>query len=684
MQRTKYYLSFPQYPKRIDFKLVRVSQSSPHLKYNRPTEREPCPLPPPPPKPKPRDDSAFWGAMFLATMAAAFAVYAKRSPEIRDWLTIYAPWFDDFIAVLYQENMTYGEFATQCLQDLKEYIADAFSDKKSDPCLLDDNVKHISSVPEKPKELPKEKKGEEEAPCKVLPPPVLTKDICDVEACLKHLYETVMNNYMTAKVACVYYNQLVEETMLDFSIPKLKELRKAMEERLELVKVSIKNATDAQDDMDDLTRYLDCGVQALPEAIEKAKTMMQACQEKVKAACIEFQWENDKSVVRDKQWQTVESVIDRYTDESEIMLPGLKYVENKLHLSGDPDLMLYHTYRYAQKLQEELKDAVAGMKDRVDRAVDTALPQSEKETQRRKSLIEAGIKRRRAEMEKEFNTRREDQKKRNEMILKEALNKQLQRHQEMLETKLIQREKEVTRKLNKMVAEKVASEKRIFAKQLSEMTFKVKVLEDKLNAHLKAEKETRRSQDLWTAAASLLAATKKGYPCVRVDKELKAIQKASGGEDKLVTTVMKAIPESVWDEGVVPESVLKQNYYKMEKTVLKVALVEQDGSPLPIYFLSWLQSALLFFKVSGIPQAEIDKPPKEPSEDLDTFDLMQRARFWLEKGNLAMAIQYVRSLEGASRVAAESWLEAARAHLEIRQAAEAIIAHAAALGLQYI
>ncbi|CAG4967352.1 unnamed protein product [Parnassius apollo] len=666
-------------PKRIDFHLVRASQSSPHLKYNRSRERETCPLPLPPPKPKPKDDSAFWGAVFLATVAAAFAVYAKRSPEIRDWLTIYAPWFDDFIAVLYQENMTYGEYAAQCLQDLKNYIGDAFSDEKSNTCLVEDTVKPISSVSEKPKEQPKDTKGEGEEPCKVLPPPDLTNDICDVEACLKDLYETVMNNYLTAKVACTYYNQLVEETMLDFSIPKLKELRKAMEERLELVKVSIKNATDAQEDMDDLNRYLDCGVQALPEAIEKTRTMMQACQEKVKAACVEFQWENDKSVVRDRQWQTVESVIDRYIDESEIMLPGLQYVENKLHLSGDPDLLLYHTYRYAQKLQEELKEAVAGMKDRVDRAVD-----SEKETQRRKSLIEAAIKRKRAEMEKEFNTRLEDQKKRNETILKEALNKQLQRHQEMLENKLMQREKENTRKLNKMVAEKVASEKRIFAKQLSEMTFKVKKLEDKLNAHLKAEKESRRSQDLWTAGASLLAATKKGYPCVRVDKELKAIQKASGGEDKLVTTVLKAIPVSVWDEGVVPESVLKQNYYQMEKTVLKVALVEQDGSPLPIYFLSWLQSALLFFKVSSIPQAEIDKPPKEPSEDLDTFDLMQRARFWLEKGNLAMAIQYVRSLEGASRVAAESWLKAARTHLEIRQAAEAIIAHAAALGLQYI
>lgn len=59
-------------------------------------------------------------------------------------------------------------------------------------------------------------------------------------------------------------------------------------------------------------------------------------------------------------------------------------------------------------------------------------------------------------------------------------------------------------------------------------------------------------------------------------------------------------------------------------------------------------------------------------------------RFWIERGNLAIALRYVASLEGASLVAAESWLKAARNHLEVRQAAEAIVAHAAALGLQYI
>lgn len=49
-----------------------------------------------------------------------------------------------------------------------------------------------------------------------------------------------------------------------------------------------------------------------------------------------------------------------------------------------------------------------------------------------------------------------------------------------------------------------------------------------------------------------------------------------------------------------------------------------------------------------------------------------------------MAVRYVDSLKGASRVAAAKWFDAARAHLEVRQAAEAILAHAAAMGLRYI
>ncbi|CAH2217565.1 jg10687 [Pararge aegeria aegeria] len=301
-------------------------------------------------------------------------------------------------------------------------------------------------------------------------------------------------------------------------------------------------------------------------------------------------------------------------------------------------------------------------------------------------MLQSVLRQKRAEMDREFQKRYADQRQENDRKAQYALKRQLERHQETLDRRLTEKEEEATIKLNKLVDDRVAYEKHQFAVQLKEMAVKLTLVQDKLNARLKIERDTRRSQDLWVAGASLLAATKKGDPYVNVDKELRAIERASGDGDKLVSSVLKAIPGSVREKGLVPESVLKTKYHQMEDIALKVALVEQEGASLPVYLLSWLQSTFLFMKISGIPQVEIDNPPKDPQfmSNLDTFDLLQRARFWVERGNLANAIRYVSSLEGASRAAALSWHDAARSHIETRQAAEAILAHAAALGLQYI
>ncbi|KAI8423172.1 hypothetical protein MSG28_014227 [Choristoneura fumiferana] len=85
--------------------------------------------------------------------------------------------------------------------------------------------------------------------------------------------------------------------------------------------------------------------------------------------------------------------------------------------------------------------------------------------------------------------------------------------------------------------------------------------------------------------------------------------------------------------------------------------------------------------LNGIPQKDVDKPIRENVDNLDTFDKLQRARYWVERGNIAAALHYVNSLQGASRMAAETWHRDAKSYLEIRQAAEAVLAHAAALGL---
>ncbi|KPJ08950.1 Putative mitochondrial inner membrane protein [Papilio machaon] len=478
-QAAQAVMAHASYPRQIDYRLVRITQSATNLKqFRKYPDRDPCPLPPPPPKPKEKDDRLIWGTVFLATLAGAFAYYAKQSPQTRDWLTIYAPWFDDMIAVIFQENMSYKEYMNECIESFKKYI---HMDEKTDVCKIEEPPKAIPTVPEKPKEIMQPvKEVIEQPPCVRLPPPVLTKDICEVESCLKDLFETVINNYDTAKAACVYYCQAVDDTMNDFSMPKLKELRKAMEERMDLVRVSIQNALEAQEGMEELTRYLECGVQALPEAIEKTKEMMEQCQEKIKAMLIQYQWENDKALVRDRQWQMVETYIDKYTEENETLIPGLHYTHNKLRMDGDPDLLLYHTYRYKRDLEDELQEVVSGMKERADRAVDTIRSEDEKTERERKLVLENLTKLKRLELEKDFKTREENLKKKNEDMLKDALRKQLQRHEEMLEKKLKQREIEATAKLKQMVADKVAAEKRLFAKQRTEMAAKLKILEDKL------------------------------------------------------------------------------------------------------------------------------------------------------------------------------------------------------------
>lgn len=56
----------------------------------------------------------------------------------------------------------------------------------------------------------------------------------------------------------------------------------------------------------------------------------------------------------------------------------------------------------------------------------------------------------------------------------------------------------------------------------------------------------------------------------------------------------------------------------------------------------------------------------------------------MDHGNLATALRYVNLLQGAPRAAAKDWAEAARRHLEIKQAAETVMAHASVSGLLYL
>jgi mitofilin len=59
-------------------------------------------------------------------------------------------------------------------------------------------------------------------------------------------------------------------------------------------------------------------------------------------------------------------------------------------------------------------------------------------------------------------------------------------------------------------------------------------------------------------------------------------------------------------------------------------------------------------------------------------------RYSLERGDLAQAVQFMGLLKGEPRRVAGDWLAEARLHLEAKQAAAALLAHAAARGAEVL
>ncbi|CAH2097060.1 unnamed protein product [Euphydryas editha] len=60
---------------------------------------------------KPKSRKLFWGTVGATVLTGAAVVYAKSSPETRNWLESNAPWANDFVALVYQENTTYWKFS---------------------------------------------------------------------------------------------------------------------------------------------------------------------------------------------------------------------------------------------------------------------------------------------------------------------------------------------------------------------------------------------------------------------------------------------------------------------------------------------------------------------------------------------------------------------------------------------
>uniref|UniRef100_A0A2H1V2V6 MICOS complex subunit MIC60 n=1 Tax=Spodoptera frugiperda TaxID=7108 RepID=A0A2H1V2V6_SPOFR len=366
---------------------------------------------------------------------------------------------------------------------------------------------------------------------------------------------------------------------------------------------------------------------------------------------------------------SVEAARTMFKDELQALFPGIDIGARKLNIRGDTDLLLVYTLKRIQYLQNQLAELQTVRDLKINRAI---------ECHDEKAIIEAKaediVRTERMARETEFMKKTMLIQAEANRQTKEALKKQLEIQQEIMHDRIAKKEKEMLANFNRAVSEQVEAERVEFKKELAAMAGKLKAIEQTLKQRSAAEAEARRSQSLWAAAEALLAATRKPAAQAKVDNELSALAKAAK-DDKLVETILKGIPADVREKGIATEKSLRDRFETLEKTATKVALVGREGASLPVYFLSWVQSLLVFKKFADIPEEELENQPTDFTK-LDTFDIINRARYHMDHGNLPAALRYVNLLQGAPRAAAKPWLDAARRHLEIRQAAEAVMAHA--------
>ena len=199
------------------------------------------------------------------------------------------------------------------------------------------------------------------------------------------------------------------------------------------------------------------------------------------------------------------------------------------------------------------------------------------------------------------------------------------------------------------------------------------------------EKQGRKAQELWLACQTLYNIILYGKQNAEAETyeenqkpladEVVAI-KAAGNNHPFVNTIIDSMPKEALSTGVYTEEAMCERFSKVRRVCRRVAMIDETGSTLFRYFLSYLQSFLVFSKSQPLAADQEVNP-----EELDSFTILDNAAFYVERGDYVQALRYMNQLQGEARRVAADWIADMRCLLETKQAADALLAHASAAGL---
>ncbi|XP_039407306.1 MICOS complex subunit MIC60 isoform X3 [Corvus cornix cornix] len=378
--------------------------------------------------------------------------------------------------------------------------------------------------------------------------------------------------------------------------------------------------------------------------------------------------------------------LDSITPDVKPGWKGMKIADLAGQLSTDDlNSLIAHAHRRIDQLNREL----AEQRVREQQHIESALEKQKLEDKKAfEAAVAKALERHKSEIELEQDKKVEEVREVMENEMRTQLRRQAAAHTDHLRDVLKIQEQDLKVEFEQNLSEKLSEQemqfRRLTQEQLDNFTLdintayaRLKGIEQAVESHAVAEEEARKAHQLWLSVEALKYCMRSGTgdsPMEPLGSAVKAI-KASCSDNAFTEALTAALPQESLTRGVYSEEALRARFYTVQKLAKRVAMIDETRNSLYQYFLSYLQSLLLFH-----PQQL--KPPAELSpDDLDTFKLLSYASYCIEHGDLELAAKFVNQLRGESRRVAHDWLTEARMTLETKQIVDILTAYASAVGL---
>ncbi|XP_043839393.1 MICOS complex subunit MIC60 isoform X3 [Dromiciops gliroides] len=365
---------------------------------------------------------------------------------------------------------------------------------------------------------------------------------------------------------------------------------------------------------------------------------------------------------------------------------GLKISDLAEQLSTDDlNSLIAHAHRRIDQLNRELAEQKVREQQHIEAALDKRKVEDEKTFE---SAVAKALEHHRSEIQLEQDRRVEEVRDMMETEMRTQLRRQAAAHTDHLRDVLRIQEQELKYEYEQGLSEKLAEQelqfKRLSQEQVDNFTLDINTayarlrgIEQAVQSHVLAEEEARKAHQLWLSVEALKYSLKTASadgPTIPLGTAVEAIR-VNCSDNEFAQALMAAIPAESLTRGIYSEDALRARFQHVQKLARRVAMIDETRNSLYQYFLSYVQSLLIFQ-----PQ-QLQPPAKLVPEDLDTFTLLSYASYSIEHGDLELAAKFVNQLKGESRRVAQDWLNEARVTLETRQVVDILTAYASAVGI---